>query len=124
MEKQTISFRLESDKVAALDALAGSMDRDRTYGSALALKAWFYEHGLKVQRINVVTESAHARRTRLMFEAALGPDVTVGIIAVRNPDYDPDHWWHYSEGVREVLGESLAYLYARLLFRPETGPQP
>ena len=31
MEKQTISFRLNSDRVAALDALADSMDRDRTY---------------------------------------------------------------------------------------------
>ena len=31
MDKQTVSFRLESDKVAALDALAGSMDRDRTF---------------------------------------------------------------------------------------------
>jgi predicted transcriptional regulator len=31
MDKQTISFRLESDKVSALDALAESLDRDRTY---------------------------------------------------------------------------------------------
>jgi predicted transcriptional regulator len=31
MEKQTISFRLGSDKVAALDELAGSLDRDRSY---------------------------------------------------------------------------------------------
>jgi predicted transcriptional regulator len=31
MEKQTISFRLESDKVNALDALAQTRDRDRTY---------------------------------------------------------------------------------------------
>jgi predicted transcriptional regulator len=31
MEKQTVSFRLESGKVAALDALAHSLDRDRTY---------------------------------------------------------------------------------------------
>jgi len=31
MEKQTISFRLELDKVNALDALAETRDRDRTY---------------------------------------------------------------------------------------------
>lgn len=31
MEKQTISFRLESEKVDALDALAQTRDRDRTY---------------------------------------------------------------------------------------------
>jgi predicted transcriptional regulator len=31
MEKQTISFRLDSDKVDALDVLAKALDRDRTY---------------------------------------------------------------------------------------------
>ncbi len=45
MDKQTISFRLDSDKVAALDALACSMDRDRTYLLGLAVEAY-----LEVQR--------------------------------------------------------------------------
>ncbi|MGD0568776.1 MAG: hypothetical protein ABSA78_10255 [Candidatus Sulfotelmatobacter sp.] len=40
MEKQTISFRLESDKVSALDALASSLDRDRTYLLAEAVQAY------------------------------------------------------------------------------------
>jgi predicted transcriptional regulator len=31
MDKQIVSFRLPPDKVAALDALADSLDRDRTY---------------------------------------------------------------------------------------------
>jgi hypothetical protein len=38
---------------------------------------------------------------------------------VQNPDYDPKHWWRYSEGVREILGETIAYMYAEFLFRPE-----
>ena len=95
------------------------LDRDRTYGSALALKAWFTEHHLAVTRINIVTESAHARRTRRLFQEALGPEIQVGIIAAANPDYDARHWWRYSEGVREILGESLAYLYAVFIFRPD-----
>ena len=40
MDKQTISFRLESDKVAALDALASMMDRDRTYLLGEAVRAY------------------------------------------------------------------------------------
>ena len=40
MEKQTISFRLESGKVAALAALAGSMERDRTYLLSEAVEAY------------------------------------------------------------------------------------
>jgi uncharacterized SAM-binding protein YcdF (DUF218 family) len=96
------------------------VDRDRTYGSALALKEWFSEHNLTVHSINIVTEDTHARRTRLLFQEALGPDVKVGIIAVPDPDYDPKRWWHYSEGVRNVINEAIAYLYAKFLFWPGT----
>jgi uncharacterized SAM-binding protein YcdF (DUF218 family) len=95
------------------------MDRDRTYGSAVALRNWFREHNMPVPSINVVTEDVHARRTRLLFEKALG-DVVVGVIAVPNPDYDSRHWWRYSEGVKDVFTETVSYLYARLLFYPSS----
>lgn len=97
---------------------AHATGRDRTYGSAVALRDWFREHNMTVKSINVMTEGAHARRTRLLFQTAFGKDVTVGIIAIPNADYDGNHWWHYSEGVREVIGESIAYLYAKFLFWP------
>ena len=45
--------------------------------------------------------------------------MAVGIIAVPNPDYDSSRWWRYSEGVKEVVSESVAYLYARFLFHPK-----
>jgi hypothetical protein len=92
--------------------------RDRTYSSAAALRNWLIEHRISIQRMNVLTEDAHARRTRLLYQKAFGNSVEVGIISIRNPDYDPKHWWQFSEGVREVIGESLAYLYARFLFHP------
>ena len=94
------------------------MERDRTYNAAVALREWFHEHHMNVHRINVVTEDVHARRTRLLFQEALGKSVVVGIISVPNPDYDTKHWWRYSEGIREILGESIAYLYAKVLFWP------
>jgi uncharacterized SAM-binding protein YcdF (DUF218 family) len=94
------------------------MDRDRTYGSAVALRNWFREHAVAVRSVNVITEGTHARRTRLLFQEALGKHVKVGIIGVPNPDYDARRWWRYSEGVREVIGESIAYIYARFFFYP------
>jgi uncharacterized SAM-binding protein YcdF (DUF218 family) len=94
------------------------MDRDRTYGSAIALRNWFNEHNMPVSGIDVVTEDLHARRTRLLFQKALGDKVTVGVIAVPNPDYDARRWWRYSEGVKDVVSETVAYLYAKLLFFP------
>jgi uncharacterized SAM-binding protein YcdF (DUF218 family) len=95
------------------------MERDRTYSSAVALRNWFHEHNMPVGGINVVTEDVHARRTRLLFEKALG-DVVVGVIAVPNPDYDSRHWWRYSAGVKDVISETAAYMYARLLFYPSS----
>ena len=94
------------------------MARERTYSSAVALRDWFREHNTPVHSINVLTEGAHARRTRLLYQKAFGKKVTVGIIAVSNPDYDPTQWWRYSDGVREVIGESIAYIYARFFFYP------
>ena len=98
------------------------MDRDRTYGSAVALRNWFRAHDMVVRSVNVMTADTHARRTRLLFEEALGKNVTVGIIAVPNPDYDARRWWRYSDGVREIIGESIAYIYARFFFYPSVSP--
>jgi hypothetical protein len=92
--------------------------RKRTYSSAIALRDWFREHNTPVSSINVLTEGAHARRTRLLYQKAFGRNVTVGIIAVSNPDYDPKQRWRYSDGVREVTGESIAYIYAKFFFYP------
>jgi uncharacterized SAM-binding protein YcdF (DUF218 family) len=94
------------------------MDRDRTYGSAVALRNWFRDHNMAVSGINIVTEDLHARRTRLLFQKAFGKDVQVGIIAVANVDYPANRWWHYSQGLKDVVSESAAYVYARLFFFP------
>jgi uncharacterized SAM-binding protein YcdF (DUF218 family) len=90
--------------------------RDRTYSSAIALRDWFRAHNTQVRAINIVTEDVHARRTRTLFEKALVPDTRVGIIAVPNVDYDARRWWLYSQGVEDVIDESVGYFYATLLF--------
>jgi hypothetical protein len=92
--------------------------KDRTYSSAMAVKNWFVENRIPVQSIDVVTLGPHARRTRLLYEKAFGNEVQVGIIAAEGQDYDSAHWWRTSEGVREVVGETIAYVYARLFFHP------
>jgi uncharacterized SAM-binding protein YcdF (DUF218 family) len=97
-------------------------DRDRTYSSAVALRRWVEEHNDKIRGINIVTETTHARRTRALFQKAFGKKMAIGVIAVRNPDYDPDHWWRTSQGVRDVMGEAVAYVYALCLFHPSTEP--
>jgi uncharacterized SAM-binding protein YcdF (DUF218 family) len=93
-------------------------DRDRTYASAVAVRDWFHGHGIHAATINVVTEAPHARRTQMLFQRAFGSELHVGVIAIQNPDYDPKRWWRYSEGVRDVVGEALGFVYAKLFFHP------
>lgn len=95
-----------------------SPTRDRTYASAVAVRAWMKRDGVKVSKIDVLTKGTHARRSRLLFQEAMGPGVKVGIISIPDREYDAEHWWRYSEGVKEVLSEGAAYLYARFLFHP------
>ena len=93
--------------------------RDRTYTSALAVKKWLEGQGKNVTSINVLTIGTHARRSRLLFQKAFGSEVEIGVIAVRGREYDPRVWWRYSEGVKEVLSEGAAYIYARFLFQSD-----
>lgn len=58
MDKQTVTFRLESDKVAALDALAGSLDRDRTYLLSEAVRVYLEAQQWHLEQIQAgITEA-------------------------------------------------------------------
>jgi uncharacterized SAM-binding protein YcdF (DUF218 family) len=92
--------------------------RNRTFQSALALRKWIEENHVPVTSFNLVTLGPHARRSRLLFEKAFAGKAQVGIIAVEHREYDPKRWWKYSEGVKEVIGEGVGYLYARFFFHP------
>jgi predicted transcriptional regulator len=62
MEKQTISFRLESEKVEALDALADSMDRNRTYLLGEAVQAYLEIQRWHLEQIQAGIADADAGR--------------------------------------------------------------
>jgi hypothetical protein len=90
--------------------------RDRTFECAVALRNWLLDSGLSVKSLNIYTLGPHARRSRLLFEKALGDKITIGVIAADVLSYDPRNWWKYSAGTRTVIGEMVAYIYARFLF--------
>jgi DUF218 domain len=91
--------------------------QDRTYHSAVEVRGWLADQRETVNSFDVITVGPHARRSRLLYQKAFGDKTGVGIIALPDAAYDARHWWRSSEGVRDVLGEALAYLYARFLFR-------
>lgn len=93
--------------------------RNRTYVSALAVRKWLDSTHPGIRAVNVFSCGAHSRRSWLLFRQALGDDVKVGIVAGPDEEYDPRRWWVTSAGVRDVLGETIAYMYLKLFFHPK-----
>jgi len=93
--------------------------QDRTYTAAVALRRWMQINAVPEQAMNLVTVGTHARRSRLLYNKAFSHKVPVGTFSVPPREFDPDRWYASSAGFRTVIGESLAYAYARILFHPE-----
>jgi hypothetical protein len=108
-----------SNQLQAIPAPA--VRQDRTYTAAASLNTWLREHPPLPSSVHLMTEGAHARRSWLLYRAALGKDIPVGVTALPEQDYDPKKWWRSSSGVRSVIGELLAYGYARIFFRKPEG---
>lgn len=88
--------------------------RNRTFLAAAALAKYWRAQQLPVEPLNVVTYSAHARRSWLCFRRAFGPKVPIGIISIPSKEYDAERWWRFSAGVKSLVNESLALFYASL----------
>ncbi|MGH7970859.1 MAG: YdcF family protein [Limisphaerales bacterium] len=111
-----LKWGLTTNEVQAVPA--PDVRQDRTYAAALTLGKWFREHHLAPTHVQLMSVGPHARRSRLLYQKALGPRVHVGVIAVPDKDYDPKRWWRYSAGVRGVIDETVAYIYAKFFFHP------
>jgi len=95
------------------------VERDRTFASALAVKNWLVQNNIQPKGINLFSIGPHSRRSWMLYKEAIGEEIPVGIIACENREYDPKRWWKTSSGVRTVLDETIAYIYAKLIFDPE-----
>ncbi len=95
------------------------IQKDRSYASALALKAKLRELDYMPGRINIVSQGTHARRSYVLFKKALGEEWKVGCISYSDLSYNPRKWWKSSYGMRAVVYECLAYVYAILFFHPD-----
>jgi predicted transcriptional regulator len=62
MEKQTVSFRLDADKVSALDELASALDRDRTYLLNEAVAAYLDVQQWQIEHVKAAVRQADAGR--------------------------------------------------------------
>lgn len=87
---------------------------DRTYTSAAAFKKWVDSTRCPFRVFDLCSQATHTRRSTILFKRALGKSFKIGSIAITDPDYDPRFWWRSSKGVRSVIDECIALLYALL----------
>jgi hypothetical protein len=87
--------------------------KDRTYASAVEFKQWLNRSNLKLESVNLFSFDVHSRRSWMLFQKIIEPQTKVGIISANSRDYQPNKWWASSSGVRFILNEGIAYIYAQ-----------
>jgi hypothetical protein len=107
---------LPSIAVKAVPAPASA--QDRTFLSAVKLREWIRRQGTGIDSLDVFSGGTHARRSRMLYRMALGPSVNVGIMSARPHQYDRDHWWQSSAGVKSVVGEAIGVAWTVCCFYP------
>jgi len=92
--------------------------QERTFLSAVVLRDSAHQLGITLDAIDLFSSGAHSRRSRLLFQMALGQKVQVGVLAGRPDNYDPEAWWRSSSGVESIVFQSIALLWVKCCFWP------
>ncbi len=107
---------LSNGRVRAEAIVVPDVQKDRTFACAMGAREWLEAHGGIPANVTVLSAGPHSRRSWLLYRKAFGKTTNVGIIATTPDDYDPARWWASNDGFRVVVGEFIAYAYARLMF--------
>jgi hypothetical protein len=98
--------------------VADDNKNDRTYLAAVAMREGIMAYNIDEINLHLVTVGPHGRRSRMLFQKALGKDYRIGVTCLEENAYDCGTWYKCSEGVRSVIGEFIAYTYAKFFFHP------
>jgi hypothetical protein len=108
-----LALGFDSDKIVTVQTPNVLINRTNT--SAVALREWIANSELKIESINLYTFDVHSRRNWQSFKQTLAPNIKVGVIVLEPRSYEPRKWWMYSAGVKAIISETIAYIYARLV---------
>jgi hypothetical protein len=92
--------------------------QDRTFVSAVWVRDAARRAGVPLTQVDVFTHDVHARRTRLLYRMAFGPEVAVGIMASTPQEYDTKRWWTNSYALKTLLGEAISLAWTNCCFWP------
>jgi uncharacterized SAM-binding protein YcdF (DUF218 family) len=107
--------RLGLPKERLLAAPSEKTEKCRTFESAVAVRRTLHAANIKPEGINVFTFGPHARRSAMVFTKVNIDVQKIGVIGWCPPEYRTERWWQSSERSRELLDETVGYLYELLL---------
>ena len=108
-------IRLGIPREKIVVATAGYTEKQRTFESAVAVWRVLRSAGILLKAVNIFTFGPHARRSGVVFAKVFSPAVNVGIIAWTPAEYRTEPWWRSSERSRDLLQETVGFLYEFLL---------
>jgi len=110
---EMIRFGVPKQKLVV--ANSENTESHRTFESAVAVWRTLRVAGIEPKTLNVFTIGPHARRSALVFAKVNSDGPKIGVIGWLPPEYKSEPWWRSSERSRELLDETVGYLYEVLL---------
>ena len=110
------------DSIPVVAVPAPESARDRTFASAVVVREWLRREGRTIDAIDLLSGAVHARRSRLVYRIAFGPEVEVGVLSAPPRRYALDRWWTTSDGVKAVLEETISLAWTTCCFTPPAAP--
>ena len=92
--------------------------QERTFLSAVMFRESVKQQGITLDTVDLYSAGPHARRSRLLFQMALGQKVRVGVLSARPSEFDPDAWWRTSTGVEQMFFQSFGFVWVKCCFWP------
>jgi hypothetical protein len=90
--------------------------KSKTFSTALDVNEWLNNNPIYSQEnVNVFSQGIHSRRTWLSYHKVLSYRNQVGIITCPDPRFHPKNWWRAVEGWKEMLYETVGFIYVYTL---------
>ena len=120
--KLLVNLGVPADKV--IEAPAQDVKTQRTFTTAIAVRRTLANRGLKIDKANIFTIGAHARRSRLVFAKVFPYPAQIGVVSFSLSSYRPEPWWKSSERADTFIKETVGYLFELLLNSGRTTNEP
>jgi hypothetical protein len=120
--RELVQLGIPENRVLVAPAIES--ETQRTYQSAVAVWRALQARGIQPHTMNVFTQGAHARRSRLIFAKVEGPETQVGVLSWTPSGYAVGPWWCSTERAKALLTETAGYLFELFLNSGRSSSSP